>query len=99
MKKLNQKDKKNRELFLKSENIRFILKNIIKNKELHSTIKWNAINKLDNLLKNSSKIKISNRCILTGRKKSIIKKFKFSRISFLKYARIGKISGIKKSTF
>jgi len=99
MKKLNHKDKKTRKSVLESENKRFILKNIIKNKNLYPTIKWNAINELDNLLKNSSKVKLSNRCIITGRKKSIIKKFKFSRISFLKYVRIGNLSGIKKSTF
>lgn len=96
MKKLNQKDKKRRDLVVKNENLKFILKSIIKNKNFYSTIKWNAILKLSNISKNSSKVKISNRCILTGRKKSIVKKLKFSRISFLKYGRLGQISGLRK---
>ena len=99
MKNLIQRDKKIRNLVLKHENIKCILKNIIKNKDFYTTLKWNAIFKLSNLSKNSSKIRISNRCIITGRKKSIIKKFKFSRISFLKYSRLGNLYGLKKSTF
>jgi len=99
MKKLIKKDEKLRNLVLKYENKKNIIKNIIKNKDLHPTFRWNAVLKLSDLPKNSSKVKISNRCIITGRKKSIIKIFKFSRISFLKYSRLGKIYGARKSTF
>jgi len=99
MKKLIQKDKKVRSSVLKYENKRLILKNIIKTKDFYSTLKWNAVLKLSDLSKKSSKVKISNRCIITGRKKSMINFFKFSRISFLKYSRLGKIYGVKKSTF
>lgn len=96
MKSLIQKDKKRRKLSYKYETNRLILKNIIKNKNLTTTIRWNAVIKLSILPNNSSKIKQSNRCINTGRKKGIVSIFKLSRISFLKIARSGMISGLKK---
>jgi small subunit ribosomal protein S14 len=64
---------------------------------LYTTIRWNTILRLSNLPKNSSKIISSNRCIITGRKHGINKKFRLSRIALLKLSRSGQISGIKKS--
>jgi len=96
MKNLIQKDKKRRNLSYVYEANRFILKNIIKNKNLTTTIRWNAAIKLSILPNNSSKVKQSNRCINTGRKKGIVSMFKLSRISFLKLARSGMISGLRK---
>jgi len=97
MKYIKQKDKQKRLIAFQFENIRFIFKSIIKNKKLISSIKWNASIKLDNFLKNSSKNKFNNRCILTNRRKGILSKFRLSRITFLNLSRFGQISGLKKS--
>jgi small subunit ribosomal protein S14 len=99
MKNLNQKDKQNRKLAFQFENTRLIFKSIIKNKKILSTVRWNAILKLENLPKNSSKSKFNTRCILTNRKKGIVSKFRLSRLAFLKFSSLGQITGIKKSVW
>lgn len=96
MKKLIYKDKKNRYLISNHNYLKFILKNIARNKNLSFTLRFNANFKLSSLVKKSYKVKCINRCIITGRKGGINKKFKLSRISLLKFSRFGNISGIKK---
>jgi small subunit ribosomal protein S14 len=99
MKNLVQKDKQFRSYVKKFERKRLILKSIIKNTYLTDLVKWNAILKLAQLLSNSSKIYVTNRCTLTGRRKYINKFYRFSRIEFLKLARSGNISNLRKSTW
>ena len=99
MKNLVQKDKQFRSNVKKFERKRLILKSIIKNTYLTDLIKWNAILKLTQLPSNSSKVYVTNRCTLTGRRKYINKFYRFSRIEFLKLARLGKISNLRKSTW
>jgi small subunit ribosomal protein S14 len=97
MKNQIQKDKTKRNLNLKFENKRIILKNITKNNNICKTIRWNSELKLTEINHNSHKNRIVNRCVLTGRKGKFNKFFRFSRLSFLKFARIGFICGLKKS--
>lgn len=96
MKKLVQKDKKNRLNLNRIETKKFILKTIIKNMNFSDLVRWNAVFKLTSLPSNNSLTVTTNRCILTGRKKRINKLYKFSRITFLKLVRSGEISGVKK---
>lgn len=96
MKYLIFKDKKKRIDFLKNEQLNFILKNILKNKNYFSSIRWSAAFKMTCIEKNASKTQYTNRCILTGRRKGLLTKFKISRIIFLKKARFGEISGLIK---
>jgi len=99
MKNLVQKDKQSRSDVKKFERKRLILKSIIKNTYLTDLTKWNAILKLTQLPSNSSKVYITNRCTLTGRRKYINKFYRFSRIEFLKLARSGNISNLRKSSW
>lgn len=99
MKKLFAKDKKNRQLIKKVELKRFILKQIATNSNFLKTIQWNALNKLSNLPKNNSKVIISNRCIKTTNKKTFHKFTYFSRTVFLKLAKLGNISYLRKSSW
>lgn len=55
--------------------------------------------KLALLPRNSSKTRIRNRCIVTGRARSVYKKFRVSRIVFRELALQGAISGIQKSSW
>lgn len=50
-------------------------------------------------LKNSSKHKVKNRCILTSRPKGIMSYFKLSRLSFKNKASFGYLEGIRKSSW
>jgi ribosomal protein S14 len=99
MKSLIQKDKRKRKMSFLSESSRFILKSIIKNKKIVFSMKCNAILMLDVLSKNSFKNKFNNYCIFTFRKKGILSKFKMSRLTFLKFSRMGYISGVKKAVW
>ena len=96
-KSLIQNNKIKRKKFFLFEVNRFILKAIIKNKILLYSIRFNVILKLHDLSIQYTKTKINNYCIYTFRKKSLLSKFKMSRIIFLNFSRFGQISGVKKS--
>jgi small subunit ribosomal protein S14 len=54
---------------------------------------------LDKLPKNSSPVRLHNRCKLTGRPKGYMRKFGISRVTFREMANEGKIPGIKKASW
>ncbi len=51
------------------------------------------------LPKNSSKIRLRNRCMITGRPRGYIRQFGVSRIVFREMASQGLIPGIKKASW
>ena len=51
------------------------------------------------LPKNSSPVRLHNRCKLTGRPRGYIRRFGISRIKFRELALQGKIPGVKKSSW
>jgi small subunit ribosomal protein S14 len=51
------------------------------------------------LPRNSSPVRLKNRCQLTGRPRGYIRRFGISRIKFRELALEGKIPGIKKSSW
>ena len=57
---------------------------------------WKA---LDEMPKNSSKVRLKNRCQLTGRPKGYIRYFGISRIALRDMALNGKIPGLKKASW
>ena len=57
---------------------------------------WKA---LDELPKNSSKVRLKNRCQLTGRPRGYIRYFGMSRVMFREMALNGKIPGIRKASW
>jgi hypothetical protein len=82
--KKTQKDKKIRKFFNQQELTQIIIKSMIRNANLSSIVKWNAISKLSNFSGSQNKTRFVNRCILTNRKAKFNKIFKkFSRLSFL----------------
>lgn len=54
---------------------------------------------LDKLPKNSSAVRLHNRCKLTGRPKGYMRRFGISRVTFREMANEGKIPGIKKASW
>ena len=54
---------------------------------------------LDKLPKNSSAVRLHNRCKLTGRTKGYMRKFGINRVTFRKMALEGKIPGLTKSSW
>ncbi len=67
-----------------------------KRKELKEAGEWSLLNKLP---KNSSKVRLRNRCALTGRGRGYIRMFGISRIKFRDLATEGKIPGVTKSSW
>lgn len=54
---------------------------------------------LDKLPRNSSRVRLHNRCKITGRPKGYIRKFGISRIVFRDQASQGLIPGVKKASW
>ena len=78
---------------------RAALKKIIKNKKLELSERFAAQLKLNKLPKNSAKIRIRNRCEVSGRPHGVYRKLKISRIALRDMASSGKIPGITKSSW
>lgn len=62
-------------------------------------IDYEAIKKLQKLPKNASKVRMHNRCSITGRPKGYIRQFGISRIMFREMASAGLIPGVKKASW
>jgi len=54
---------------------------------------------LDKLPRNSSRVRLHNRCKLTGRPKGYMRKFGISRVTFREMASAGKIPGVTKASW
>ena len=54
---------------------------------------------LDQLPRNSSKIRLHNRCMLSGRPKGYMRRFGLCRVMFRKMALDGKIPGVTKASW
>ncbi|OAQ41793.1 30S ribosomal protein S14 [Pedobacter psychrophilus] len=54
---------------------------------------------LDKLPKNSSPVRLHNRCKLTGRPRGYMRQFGISRVTFREMALSGKIPGITKASW
>ena len=67
-----------------------------KRKALKEAGDWDA---LDKLPRNSSKVRLHNRCMLTGRPKGYMRKFGISRVTFREMASEGKIPGVTKASW
>jgi small subunit ribosomal protein S14 len=57
---------------------------------------WQA---LDELPRNGSKVRLKNRCQLTGRPKGYVRYFGISRVALRDMALNGKIPGLKKASW
>ena len=83
----------------KFEKKRNKLKAIIRNKKLPLNERFAAQLKLSKLPKNSSKIRVRNRCEITGRPHGVYRKLRVSRIALRQMASSGKIPGMTKSSW
>ena len=55
--------------------------------------------KLEKLPKNSNRIRVRNRCNVTGRPRGVYRKFGLSRITFRELASKGMIPGVSKASW
>ena len=94
-----QKNLKRIKMVKRFEKKRKALKKIIMNKKLELAERFAAKLKLDKLPKNSSRVRIRNRCGVSGRPHGYYRKLKISRIALRDMASAGKIPGIIKSSW
>jgi small subunit ribosomal protein S14 len=82
----------------KREELTKVLKSTDASEDVQSA-KWDAMMALQKLPANSSKIRVHNRCGLTGRPRGYMRQFGVSRVTFREMALAGKIPGVKKASW
>ena len=83
----------------KYANIRSKLKAIADDKNAPEEERFQANLKLAALPRNSSKVRVRNRCRITGRSRSVSRKFGVSRVELRQMASFGEITGLVKSSW
>ena len=94
-----ERDKKRRSICLKYELKRLELTSIIQDLTLSKEKRYISLKELNKLPRNSSKIRIKNRCILTGRGHSVLRFCGLSRLKFRDLASQGLLMGITKASW
>jgi len=93
--KNNKRIKLSDKMYKKRKN----LKMVIMNKKLSLEERFKAQQKLSKLPRNSAKIRVRNRCQITGRPHGVYRKLKISRIALRQLGLEGKIPGMVKSSW
>ena len=75
------------------------LKKIVMNKKLPLEERFKAQQKLSKLPRNSAKVRVMNRCQITGRPHGVYRKLKISRIALRQLGLQGKLPGLVKSSW
>lgn len=94
-----EKNKRRRKLVQRFSERRAALKATIMDRTLEPEDRFRAQLKLNELPRNSSKIRVRNRCELTGRPRAFYRKFRLSRIALRDLASRGQIPGMVKSSW
>jgi len=93
------RDNKKRFLFITGEKKRSILKMLATSKKIKFLLRWKAQLKLREMQKDSSAVRLKNRCLQSGRSRSTFKKYKLSRIKLRELALLGYLPGFKKASW
>ena len=101
MAKLSSINKNNKRIKMSNKyfNKRKKLKDIIMDKNISLQERFKAQQKLSKLPRNSAKIRVMNRCEITGRPHGVYRKLKISRIALRQLGLQGKIPGLVKSSW
>jgi len=75
------------------------LKAIIDNVKLSEDERTSARQKLQSLPRNSSPVRLRNRCSLTGRPRGVCSKFGLGRIKLREYVMRGEVPGVVKASW
>lgn len=94
-----ERNRKRERLAAKYQSKRAALKAVVQSKTASPEERFEATLKLAKLPRNSSHVRIRNRCELTGRCRGVYRKFKLSRIKLRELASTGQIPGMVKSSW
>lgn len=93
------RNKKREKMVAKYANKRAALKAVVMDKNSSAEEVFEANLKLAKLPRNSSKVRVHNRCELTGRSHGFYRKLKLSRIQLRKLSNEAQVPGMKKSSW
>ena len=93
------RDVKRRTHSSKNELKRLQLTSLIQNLTLPKKSRYASLVELNGLNRNSAKVRVKNRCIMTARSHSVLRFCRLSRIKFRDLATQGMLMGIKKSSW
>lgn len=94
-----EKNKKRENLAIRYKKKRDELKNIIMNKSSTIEERFLTMLKLAKISRNSAKVRVRNRCKLTGKPRGFYRKFKLSRIALRDLGSQGMLPGIRKASW
>ncbi len=94
-----EREKKRARLVKKYAGKRAALKAVIEDQDRPMEERFKATLKLAELPRNSSAVRLHNRCQLTGRPHAYYRKLKLSRIMLRELASFGQIPGMVKSSW
>jgi small subunit ribosomal protein S14 len=94
-----EKNKRRMRISQRDSAKRLALKEIIMNKTLPLEERFKAQLTMSTLPRDGAKIRIRNRCELTGRPRGFYRKFKISRISLRQLAGAGYLPGVVKASW
>ncbi|SLM48050.1 30S ribosomal protein S14 [Nitrospira japonica] len=93
------RNEKRKQLVAKYAERRHALKTIIKSQRSTHEEKRVAQSALNRLPRNSSPVRVRNRCALSGRVRGFLRRFNMSRIDFRLLALRGDIPGVRKASW
>ena len=94
-----QKNLKRQKLVAKYSEKRAQLKKVLSNPNSTDEEFFAAQKAMAKLPRNSSRVRVRNRCSVSGRARAYIRKFGLSRITFRELALDGKIPGVTKASW
>ena len=94
-----QKNLNRRNIVKKFDTKRQSFKKQIMKKNLSIEERFKIQSKLNELPRDSSKIRVRNRCLLTGRTRGVYRKFGLSRIKIRELSMSGELPGVVKSSW
>jgi len=94
-----EKNNRRKRLVEQKAKARATLKATMMNKELPFEERFAATQRLAKMPRNSSKVRVRNRCELTGRSRGYYRFFKLSRIELRRLASEGMLPGVVKASW
>jgi len=98
-KSMIEKNNRRRKMSKNKAVTRTALKTLIMDKDTSMEERFDAVMKLAKMPRNSAKVRIRNRCELSGRPRGFYRKFKLSRIALRELASAGQLPGVIKSSW
>ncbi|MEQ6886046.1 30S ribosomal protein S14 [Salicola sp. Rm-C-2C1-2] len=96
---MKQRERNRERLVAKYADKRERLKAKAKDQNLSDEERWEAQMQLQKLPRNSSPVRLRNRCQVTGRPHGVLRKFQLSRIKLRETGMRGEVPGLRKASW